>query len=61
MALSARKKTALGFGVTGLLFIAVGAVIWNTAVNPTWLTIAIPVVAFIADAIGIAITVPQLP
>jgi hypothetical protein len=61
MALSARKKVALGFGLTGLVFIAVAAIVWNTTVNPTWLTIALPAVAFVADALGLAIVLPQLP
>ncbi len=61
MALSQRKKVAIGFWVTGAVFIAVGGVVWNTQVNPNWLTIALPIVALVAEAIGIGITLPQLP
>jgi hypothetical protein len=61
MALSARKKVAIGFWVTSILFAAVGGIVWNTTVNPTWLTIALPLVVVVADAVGLAVTVPQLP
>jgi len=61
MALSTRKKTAIGFWITGAIFIVVGGIIWNTSVNPNWLTIALPIVALVAEAVGVAITLPQLP
>lgn len=61
MALSARKKWALGVGITGLVFFAVAAVVWNTQVNPSWLTIGLPLVGLIGSALGLVITVPQLP
>ncbi len=61
MAMSARKKVALGFAITGAVFIAVGAITWNTTVNPTWLTIGLPLVSMIAEAIGFSIIIPQLP
>jgi hypothetical protein len=61
MALSPRKKVALGFAITGAVFIAVGAIIWNTMVNPSWLTIGLPLVGLVAEAVGFTIILPQLP
>ena len=61
MALSSRKKVAIGFWVTSALFAIIGGIVWNTTVNPTWLTVALPLVVVVADAIGLAVTVPQLP
>ena len=61
MAMSARKKVALGFAITGAVFIAVGAVIWNTTVNPSWLTVGLPLLSLVLEGIGFSIIIPQLP
>ena len=61
MAMSARKKVALGFAITGAVFSAVGAVIWNTSVNPNWLSVGLPLLSLVLEGIGFSIIIPQLP
>ena len=60
MALTDRKKTALGFFITGLIFVAVGIIFWATAINPAWLTKGLLMIAALAEIVGIAILLPQV-
>jgi len=60
MALSDRKKTALGFFITGIVFVAVGAIMWFTSANPVWLQKALLIVGAVVEIIGLSVTLPQV-
>lgn len=53
-----RKKTALGFMITGIVFLAVGAITWFTQVDPVWLQKALLGIAALAEIVGVVILLP---
>lgn len=60
MALSDRKKTALGFLITGIVFVAVGFILWFTQTNPAWLQKALLIVGAVVEIIGLSVTLPNV-
>lgn len=58
MALSARKKKALGFGVTGVVFVVAGVVLWVTPSTPDWLGTVLGALGAVANIVGLVVLVP---
>jgi hypothetical protein len=53
MDLTPRKKKALGFGVSGIVFIVVAIVFWTTATTPEWVNTGLAIIGSIANLVGL--------
>ena len=53
MALTVRKKTAIGLVITGVVCVAIGIILGVTAITPVWVPVALLVIDVALTAIGI--------
>jgi len=55
-----RKKRGLGLIVSGLAFVAVGAVLWFTQTTPPVVNVVIQGVGAIGNIVGLVLTLPEV-
>ncbi|KKL95649.1 hypothetical protein LCGC14_1852420 [marine sediment metagenome] len=55
-----RRKTAWGFGISGIVSIAVGVIFYTTAVTPDWVPLVLAIIGAVAPMIGIKISIPKI-
>lgn len=60
MALTDRKKKGLAFIVSGIVFVAAGAVLWFTQTTPPVVSLVIQIIGTVGNIVGLALTLPEV-
>ena len=59
--MTARKKTGLGFFISGAMFILGGIVCWYIPATPVWIPTLFGIVGLVGSSLGLKIVFPDVP
>ncbi len=58
--MTTRRKAAWGFGISGIVSIAVSVLFFMTEVTPDWVPVVLSIIGVIGPMIGIKISIPKI-